>query len=48
MREQAAQQVRTQFDAAPKYPEVYYQSGTAPMVQYQPQPGQPKSEAKRS
>ncbi|MBO4478260.1 MAG: 5-bromo-4-chloroindolyl phosphate hydrolysis family protein [Lachnospiraceae bacterium] len=38
---QAAQQVRTQFDAAPKYPEVYYQPGTAPMVQYQPQPGQP-------
>ena len=38
---QAAQQVRTQFDAAPKYPEVYYQQGGAPTVQYQPQPGQP-------
>ena len=38
---QAAQQVRTQFDAAPKYPEVYYQPGGAPTVQYQPQPGQP-------
>lgn len=38
---QAAQQVRTQFDAAPKYPEVYYQPGSVPSVQYQPQQGQP-------
>ena len=43
---QAAQQVRNQFDAAPKYPAVYYPQPGVPGVQYtgqpvQQMPGQP-------
>ena len=39
---QAAQQVRTQFDAAPKYPEVYHQQGTQVAYSQMPQQqGQP-------
>ena len=38
---QAAQQVRNQFDAAPKYPAVYYPQPGVPGAQYPAQPGQP-------